>query len=113
MRLRRCVSYREPAGFAIGWCEDIEDVSAAVWWTSREGRYADHGQRKLDGEIHLLKNLKPTSAMAHFAVDVCRWVSSPLPSLTCVTGLVCGGGDALRTSCVCIRRHRYFGQGTS
>lgn len=49
--------------------EAIEEVATAVWWPSPEGNNTEPGQRKLHGEIHLSKSLKPTSAMAHFMVE--------------------------------------------
>lgn len=49
----------------------IEDVESAVWWPSLEGGASEPHKRRLNGEIHLPKSLKPTSAMAHFSIVVC------------------------------------------
>jgi len=73
VRLRRCVTYRENAGIVkkmgSGSSEIIEDITTAVWWPSQDGHTTKPGQRRLNGEMQLSNALKPTSAIAHFAIE--------------------------------------------
>jgi len=75
VKLQRRVRYYLAATSAsnkqdVGWKESIEDVNSAVWWPSVEGgRAADYNWRRLDGEIRLPKDLKPSSAVAHFSIS--------------------------------------------
>jgi hypothetical protein len=49
--------------------EDVEDTGLAIWWPiDNEPRSQD--TRKFQGEIHLAKTLKPTSAISHFTLKV-------------------------------------------
>jgi hypothetical protein len=50
--------------------ERVQLLESAVWWTPAEGHVSNENKRRLEGEIHLSKTLAPTSAMAHFAVEV-------------------------------------------
>lgn len=56
-------------GQAPGWNDTVEDLETAVWWPGA-GNSADPCTRRLEGEIRLSKDLKPTSAIAHFSVSV-------------------------------------------
>jgi hypothetical protein len=54
----------------VGWKEIIEDVNSAVWWpTVHGGRMTDGNVRRLDGEIRLPKDMKPSSSISHFSVS--------------------------------------------
>jgi len=59
LHLRRRVRYFE--------FEDIRDVGMAVWSASRDDAQA--AQRQFSGEIHLSRDLAPTSDFAPFAVE--------------------------------------------
>jgi hypothetical protein len=73
VRLHRQVKCTSPSpygsnDFAPG-MEDVEDTGRAVWWPiDNEPRSQD--TRKFQGEIHLAKTLKPTSAISHFTLKV-------------------------------------------
>lgn len=61
VRLRRRIQYRGTD------FEDSEDfVENAVWWPAAGG---DRHSRRLNGEIKLVKDLKPTTSIAHFMID--------------------------------------------
>ncbi|CAA7267038.1 unnamed protein product [Cyclocybe aegerita] len=80
VRLRRRVkSHINPEktleSFALR--DSIEHSQLAVWWASSEGTEdADHGghgrgqRRFVNGELHLRSDTKPSSAMAHFRIEV-------------------------------------------
>ena len=44
-------------------------MASAVWWPSSENR-STSTTRYLEGEIHLAKDLRPTSEMGHFSISV-------------------------------------------
>lgn len=70
VHLQRQVRYfRQPSyGRAeVAWNESVADMGAATWWPSPNYR-RDPSARYLDGEIKLAKDLRPTSAVAHFKV---------------------------------------------
>lgn len=57
---------------SIGWKDAIEHSQLAAWWPSTEGAPDDSScRRQINGELHLPIDLKPTSAMAHFRIEVC------------------------------------------
>ncbi|KAJ7512871.1 hypothetical protein B0H11DRAFT_1947754 [Mycena galericulata] len=61
----RSLSLRIGSSLAV---DDVEEISRAVWWPARSGpQYQD--SRKFEGEIHLPKHLKPTSAISHFTLQ--------------------------------------------
>lgn len=71
VRLRRCVKYHLAAGTKHSREErDVEDVESATWWPSTAGQSSDSCTRRLDGEIRLGKDLKPSDAIAHFSISV-------------------------------------------
>ena len=53
----------------VAWNETVEDMGSAVWWPSSDSR-SDSTTRYLEGEIRLVKDLRPTSEMAHFSIAV-------------------------------------------
>lgn len=53
----------------VAWNETVEDMGSAVWWPSSESR-STSTTRYLEGEIHLAKDLRPTSEMGHFSISV-------------------------------------------
>ncbi|KAJ6624070.1 hypothetical protein B0H10DRAFT_1785291 [Mycena sp. CBHHK59/15] len=53
------------AGVSAG--DAVLEISRAVWWPVNDGSGSD-GCR-FDGEIHLPKSLKPSSAVSHFAIS--------------------------------------------
>lgn len=59
---------------SIGWKDAIEHSQLAAWWPSTEDTPDDSSCRcQINGELHLPIDLKPTSAMAHFRMEVCYW----------------------------------------
>lgn len=77
VRLRRRLRTHADTGKtvdAVGWKDAIEFSQLAAWWPSAEGAPDNsNGSRRIDGELHLPADLKPTSAMAHFRIEVCHW----------------------------------------
>lgn len=53
---------------APGWNDAVDEVGTAVWWPGQPNNAEPH-VRRLEGEIHLSKDLKPTSAIAHFSIS--------------------------------------------
>jgi hypothetical protein len=56
-----------------GWSDHVVFVESAVWWVppaAVDDRVPSDTRRTIEGEFHLAKNLIPSSAMAHFAVQV-------------------------------------------
>ncbi|KAF8194357.1 hypothetical protein K438DRAFT_1827838 [Mycena galopus ATCC 62051] len=47
--------------------DDIQENGRAVWWPVNDGHRLQDS-RKFEGEIHLAKTLKPTSAICHFTL---------------------------------------------
>jgi hypothetical protein len=74
IRLRRRVRYYISASNVASYKQTgsaerkdaIDFVENAVWWPAPGG---DRHSRRLNGEIRLAKDLKPTSSMAHFTID--------------------------------------------
>jgi hypothetical protein len=65
IRLRRHVKYTYTGAADL---EDAEDfVENAVWWPATGG---DVHSRRMNGEIRLAKDLKPTTSISHFTIDV-------------------------------------------
>jgi len=52
----------------LGWNDTVEEVETAVWWPG-ERNHAEPHVRRLEGEIRLSKDLKPTSAISHFSIS--------------------------------------------
>ncbi|KAJ8494403.1 hypothetical protein ONZ45_g13241 [Pleurotus djamor] len=78
VRLRRRVAYRDPnlslaskMEVGISTSDSITDSESAVWWPSVEGAavIGDSPRRLLSGEVHLQKNLKPTTAIGNFCIE--------------------------------------------
>lgn len=75
VRLRRRVRfYNKPSSVRqdVAWNEAVEDMGTAVWWPSGDGR-SDSYTRRLEGELRLPKDLRPSSAMGHFSITVGRF----------------------------------------
>jgi hypothetical protein len=55
-----------------GWSDHVAFVESAVWWVplATNDRAPSENKRTIEGEFHLNKSLTPSSAMAHFAVQV-------------------------------------------
>lgn len=85
--MRRRIKYHKNAEKtleSLSWKDAIDHSQLAVWWPSTEGTTTDgHGTVKfVNGELHLRPDVKPTSAMASFAVEVSIPVCCALKSLT-------------------------------
>lgn len=52
----------------VAWNETVEDMGVAVWWPSSDVASNSH-TRHLEGEVHLAKDLRPTSEMGHFSIS--------------------------------------------
>lgn len=69
---------------SLAWKDAIDDSQLAVWWPSTEGsedsaRSSQH-RRFVNGELHLRADIKPTSSMAHFRIEVrLLWFSPSHP----------------------------------
>ncbi|THU84189.1 hypothetical protein K435DRAFT_783908 [Dendrothele bispora CBS 962.96] len=76
--LRQCVRYFQASGAhksKVAWEQSFEDVSTASLWvppaTIDSNRHGidDRTTRRLEGEIMIPKNLKPSSSMDHFSIS--------------------------------------------
>jgi hypothetical protein len=74
--LCRCIRYHQlplnarksnPTG--PEWKEDLELLESAVWWPAT-GKIGHNTNRKLNGEIRLVKEMKPTTSVAYLTVRV-------------------------------------------
>lgn len=74
VRLRRCVKYHADTGKAVdsfAWKDEISHYDLATWWPADEAAGTlNTTRRHLQGELHLKADLKPSSAIAHFRVEV-------------------------------------------
>lgn len=70
---RRIKYHADPEKVLGSFAKDsVEYSQHAVWWPSSEGMEDNVGRfRFLNGELHLKADMKPTSAMADFAIEVC------------------------------------------
>ena len=88
VRLRRHISHRHHVVRADVNCsipiltkvnsQPHEDSAMGVWWVSAEGCPEDEDgwiKRRMNGEIHLPKSLKPTCEIAHFSISVSPLIS--------------------------------------
>ncbi|KAJ7476130.1 hypothetical protein FB451DRAFT_1245905 [Mycena latifolia] len=57
----------EYAGARNTVADTVLEISRAVWWPVEDGRGSN--SYRFDGEIHLPKSLKPSSAISHFSVS--------------------------------------------
>jgi hypothetical protein len=119
VRLQRRVTYNASTATnhthakGTGYQAAVEYLATAVFWP---GPACDgSASRRLDGEIQLSKNLKPSSALMHFSITVRDFLLSiliaPLSLLSC--GVVpCHGipirGDRLQ---LCRQRSSFNGKG--
>ena len=72
MPVRRHLHTPAP-GYPAAWTENVTDIQDAVWWPSRtamNGGRPSPSVRRLEGEIHLPKDLQPSSAVGHFTLSV-------------------------------------------
>ena len=51
--------------------EEVDEVGLAVWWVPTNHAIQEMYLRKLEGEIHLAKDLQPTCKFLPFSVEVC------------------------------------------
>jgi hypothetical protein len=74
VRLRCCVKHHADAEKPIdsyAWKDSTDHSQLAAWWASSEGATdKSRPTRHINGELHLPIDLKPTSAMAHFRIEV-------------------------------------------
>jgi len=68
-RLRRRIKYYHKSVESLAWRDSIDHSQLAVWWPSTE-QPERRGVRYVNGELHLRADIKPTSAMAHFRIEV-------------------------------------------
>ena len=74
VRLRRRIKYHhnsEKMLESLAWRDSIDHSQLAVWWPSAE-QSEQRNVRYVNGELHLRADIKPTSAMASFRVEVCN-----------------------------------------
>lgn len=55
-------------------------MGSAVWWPASDTR-SDSTTRHLEGELHLAKDLRPTSEMSHFSISVSSNIKERKPIL--------------------------------
>lgn len=81
-RMRRRIKYHhnaEKTMESFAWRDAIDHSQLALWWPSSEGSEDRHGRvRYVNGELHLRSDIKPTSAMASFRIEVRYLLSSLL-----------------------------------
>jgi hypothetical protein len=68
-RLQRCVKAAANQAKATedpSWKDQNELSELAIWWPARESI----NTREMSGELHLNIGLQPSSAMAHFRIEV-------------------------------------------
>ena len=76
LRLRRFIKYHSNDDQTLehfAWGDAVQESSLATWWPSTEGSADDpnlHTKRYINGELHLESDITPTSAMAHFRMEV-------------------------------------------
>jgi hypothetical protein len=72
-RLRRRIKYHHNSQrkvVSLAWRDSIDHSQLAMWWPCVE-QSEQRGVRYVNGELHLRADIKPTSAMASFRVEVC------------------------------------------
>lgn len=68
--LQRRVRFYNQTSFArpdVAWNESVDETGTACWWPSQTMTSTIHC-RQLEGEIHLPKDLRPSSDMGHFSI---------------------------------------------
>ena len=63
--------------------EEIDEVESAVWWVPTNDATQEMYLRKLEGEIHLAKDLQPTCRFLPFSVEVCLCIIERRKQLEC------------------------------
>ena len=63
--------------------EEIDEVELAVWWVPAHDATQEMYLRKLEGEIHLAKDLQPTCKFPPFSVEVCLCIVDRRKQLEC------------------------------
>ena len=63
--------------------EEIDEVELAVWWVPTNDATQKMYLRKLEGEIHLAKDLQPTCRFLPFSVEVCLCIIDRRKQLEC------------------------------
>jgi len=82
VRLRRFIQYhsgedpsfersawRDPNLEHVAWRNVVDYSPLARWWPSAEISADFHSKRYLNGELHLVSDVKPTSAIIHFRME--------------------------------------------
>lgn len=73
-RLRRRIKFHhnsEKTLESLAWRDAIDHSQLAVWWPSTEGAQSrSDSVRHVNGELHLRSDMKPTSAMGSFRIEV-------------------------------------------
>ncbi|TFK27773.1 hypothetical protein FA15DRAFT_665995 [Coprinopsis marcescibilis] len=71
-RLRRVIKYhagQEKSVEPLAWKDGLEDSQSALWWPCAEVDANTRHRRRLSGELHLRKDLKPTTAIGGFRIE--------------------------------------------
>jgi hypothetical protein len=63
--------------------EEIDEVELAVWRVSEHDATQEMNLRRLEGEIHLAKDLQPTCRFLPFSIEVCLCVIDWRKQLEC------------------------------
>ena len=70
-RLRRRIKYSHISPETLAWRNYTSHSQVAVWWPSAE-QSEQRDVRYVNGELHLQADIKPTSAMGSFRIEVCN-----------------------------------------
>lgn len=74
-RLRRHIKYSHRSPETLAWRNYTSHSQVAVWWPSAE-QSEQRDVRYVNGELHLQADIKPTSAMGSFRIQVCNFLCS-------------------------------------
>lgn len=71
--MRRCVKYHGSGNEGVEglrFSDDIDYTESASWWPAMEGATDETHKRFLSGEIRLKQDLKPSSSIVNFRIEV-------------------------------------------
>ncbi|KAH6913194.1 hypothetical protein BKA70DRAFT_1262167 [Coprinopsis sp. MPI-PUGE-AT-0042] len=71
-RLRRVTKYcaKQDKKFdSLGWKDAVEDSQLASWWPCSDHGTSTSHRRRMDGELHIHKDAKPTTAISDFRIE--------------------------------------------
>ena len=71
------------SGDMIEEIDEVDEVELAVWWVPANDDPQEMYLRKLEGEIHLAKDLQPTCRFLPFSVEVCLCIIDRQKQLEC------------------------------